>query len=128
MLVNWMSFGDRFWQTVHARFDCYPPQLRRRPVLDTGPRCLFRPKKSGAPDQVRGDGWVFVFDGFPAVAKATTESGGQKDEPPYPTTVRPELVEGLLSLRPVARDPRRTEQCFDKLSTNGLGLGLGFLV
>ena len=39
----------------------FPPQTCRRPVLDTGPRCLVRhrrSKKSGTPCQAQGDGYM----------------------------------------------------------------------
>ena len=38
---------------------------------------------------------------------------------PIPNPVRPERVEGLLFLQSVAREARRKERCFDKLSISG---------
>ena len=42
---------------------------------------------------------------------------------PTPTPVRPELVEGPPCLLWAERTGRKQEQCFDKLSTNGVGVG-----
>jgi hypothetical protein len=49
-------------------------------------------------------------------------ASARKSESLRPYPVYPELVEGLLFLQAVVRDPRKEERCFDKLRIDGFGV------